>query len=115
MTSGESDFSRLYAEGDTRDGFLSVARTTLFFLDLLALQRLLGDRRLITPQVEANLTGWAAEYETQLGQLPGDVRNIMEDPARVEAKRDMVEKMLAEFVELLPEVEHEHGNGPNAA
>jgi hypothetical protein len=88
--------------GDTRDGFLSVARTTLFFLDLLAVQRLLGSHRLITPDVEAQLSAWASEYESSLGTLAGDVRAIMDDPARVEARRDAVEKMLAEFVDHLP-------------
>jgi hypothetical protein len=87
---------------DTRDGFLSVARTALFFLDLLDVQRLLGSHRLITPDVEAQLSAWVAEHESSLGTLAGDVRAIMDDPARVEARRDAIEKMLAQFVDRLP-------------
>src|SRR4029077_3976221 len=83
---------------DARDGFVSVARTTLFLMDLVAVQQLLDGHRLITPEVEAILVDWMTQHQGSLVTIPEQLRSIMDDPARIAGRRDAVEAILGELV-----------------
>jgi hypothetical protein len=90
-------------QSESREGCLSVARTALFFIDLLAMQEVLQDRRLITPEVESIVAGWATANDDSLRMIASRLPGVaLAEPAHLEAWRASLETLIDGLVEQLP-------------
>jgi hypothetical protein len=91
------------AQSESREGCLSVARTALFFIDLLAVQEQLRDRRLITPEVESIIAGWATAHDESLRAIASRLPAVaLADPAHLDAWRASLEGLIDHLVGELP-------------